>query len=321
MKNGEIMFKVVIALAAVLSGVNAINGNCRALILGGGSDRGAFQAGALVGLIENLPAGEATWDVISANGVGAIHGLIASQYEIGNEVEMVSYLTKFWNTFHKSKIYKSWFGGHLVGYYKKTGFFNDAPLTQTIESLPNANFQRLLSVGITDLVTGYYYSVNSTVPSNLMLKAIVASFNDYAIFPVTEYSTATRDFQFVSGDVVFPVDIQSAINSCFSLGYSQDQIIADIIMVTGENIDVANLQNYNTIEVVDRYFQVVAYHNIEEKIINAKNDYPGVNFRTEIQILGSQKISFLNPYDYLPGEISREFKKGVSAAVNALNLS
>ena len=32
---------------------------CRALALGGGNDYGAYQAGVLVGLINNLPPGEA----------------------------------------------------------------------------------------------------------------------------------------------------------------------------------------------------------------------------------------------------------------------
>ena len=58
---------------------------CRALALEGGGDAGSWQAGAIAGLVENLPANEVQYDVISGVSVGSINGLYVATYEKGDE--------------------------------------------------------------------------------------------------------------------------------------------------------------------------------------------------------------------------------------------
>ena len=67
-----------LVLVTILSSTSALNDKCRVLSIGGGTDKGAYTAGAIVGLINSLPAGEARWDVITGNGDGALNTYIVA---------------------------------------------------------------------------------------------------------------------------------------------------------------------------------------------------------------------------------------------------
>ena len=53
---------------------------CRALALSSGASKGAFEAGAMLGLIRNGGSENFAWDVISGVSAGAINATIASLY-------------------------------------------------------------------------------------------------------------------------------------------------------------------------------------------------------------------------------------------------
>ena len=303
------MFKFVVALLGLILSVNAINGKCRALVLGGGTDKGAFQAGAVQALIGLLPPGEATWDVISANGIGALNAIIIGQQAIGNEVVAGNNLRNFWAKFHKSQLYHSWFGGLLVGYYKKSGLYNNAPMRDTFSKLITGPFQRFVAVGIVDLVSTNYYSANTTLSIDLFTAALEASFNDYGLFPFTQY----KEYQFVSGDLAFPVDVDTAVNDCVTLGYTRSEIIVDIVAVTGATLNEIEPAGLNTLQLFARFEEIVAYHNIEERLANAVDNHPLVTFRTEIQMKAKDQIRKVLPYDYLTLEIRKQFEAGFTA--------
>lgn len=59
-------------LSLILSLSLAEAQKCRALVIEGGGDLGAYEAGILKGLIYNLPNEEVQWDVLSGISVGSI---------------------------------------------------------------------------------------------------------------------------------------------------------------------------------------------------------------------------------------------------------
>ena len=70
---------------------------CRALVLEGGGDKGAYQAGAIRGLFESLPRNESAYDVISGVSIGAINGVSYALHRPGDEDEATNFLRKFKN--------------------------------------------------------------------------------------------------------------------------------------------------------------------------------------------------------------------------------
>ena len=198
-------------------------------------------------------------------------------------------LRDFWYKFHRSQIYHSWFGGSLVGYYKKTGLYNNAPMKRPSRSFTSP-FKRFLSVGVVNMVTTNYYSANTTLGLDLLTAAIESSFNDYGLLPFTQ----CKQYQFVSGDLAFPVDIDIAVNDCVTLGYAKSEIIVDIIAVTGSTLEEIDPSHYNIVELLERYETIVKYHHVEERMANAVDDHPSATFRTEIQIEATTELTSLN---------------------------
>lgn len=66
---------------------------CRCLALEGGGTRGAFEAGAVLGLAQTVPE-EVQWDYISGVSTGALNVGYFSMYPKGKELEMASDLIK-----------------------------------------------------------------------------------------------------------------------------------------------------------------------------------------------------------------------------------
>jgi NTE family protein len=64
------------------------------LVLEGGGDRGAYQAGAVRGLVENLPPKDVEYDVVSGVSIGAINAAGFSFFKPGKEDEASQYLSK-----------------------------------------------------------------------------------------------------------------------------------------------------------------------------------------------------------------------------------
>ena len=310
----EIMLKLVAGILFLIYAADAINGRCRALVLAGGSDKGCFQAGAISGLIEYLPPGEATWDVVTGTGIGSFNAMFVGQVGIGNETQIPTALHTFWMKFKTRHFYKSWFGGLVVGYFKKMGLYNNAAMESTIQTNFAGSFERFLAVGVTDLITANYFSANTTLPTATMLAAIRASMSDYDYFPPVEY----QNFQLVSGDLVYPADIQTAINACTEMGYPFQNITVDTVTVTGAKLDAIDPSNKNTLELLIRYLKIKNYHNVLERTQNEMKDYPEVTFRTFIMTKGPFNKNSLDPYIYPPGLINQRWKEGMENAKEAV---
>jgi predicted patatin/cPLA2 family phospholipase len=300
------MIYLVITLSLALYGVDGRR--CRALAIGGGTDLGAYEAGVIIGLIQNLPPGEAEWDVVTGVGVGAINGLIVSMYAQGEESEAASKLSSFWSNFNYESFYVDWKGGVVTGLLSKTGLYDTTPMKKTISSLQTNKFQRTLGVGATDLLTANYVYFGSNQQSeSTMSVGVLASASDYGIFPIVDYSS----FQLLSGSILYSVDLIRAINTCQSLGAQLKDISIDVVLGAGKTINSVDASSYKTIQVLLRYLQINSYNSVMKAITNALHDFPGINIRSTV--FPSKNIpSALYPYDYSKSQILQQISLGVS---------
>ena len=63
---------ISIIFSILLANSYAKSDTCRGLILAAGGDLGAYEAGVLAALVENLPDTYVQWDIYSGISVGAI---------------------------------------------------------------------------------------------------------------------------------------------------------------------------------------------------------------------------------------------------------
>ena len=307
------MWRRIFFLLAI-SGAYATAGNCRVLALAGGTDRGAYEAGAIIGLINNLPAGGAQYNVITGIGVGAVNGLILTNYAIGQEAAAASKLASFWTSFTYETFYTDWIGGIIVGLLKESGLYDTSPLKKTITGLTPKKFERWLGVGATDLISGNYVFFNSSSLATPNFEiGVRASATEPGFFNVIPYNT----LQLVSGHIKFSVDLLSAVNQCYNLGYAQNQIIAHVILGGGLKINQVDAINYKTLQVTKRYFEIAAYDSFLQVVKDAQHDFPEINIQYTIYPSAALNHT-LYPYDFTPQELADQLALGQQDALNAI---
>jgi predicted patatin/cPLA2 family phospholipase len=308
------MWRRIILLFAI-SGAYALNGQCRVLAIGGGTERGAYEAGAISALLTNLPAGQAEYDVVTGVGIGSINAMIVANYPQGQESQAAAKLQSFWNSFSSATLYSDWVGGLVTGLLYESGLFDTAAMKKTIKNLaPGTKFSRWLGVGCTDLISGNYVFFNSTGQTLAnMLTGIYASASDPGIFPLVKYS----NLQLVSGSVKFSIDLLDAVNACYQLGYQENQIIIHSVLGAGLKIGQVEALNYKTLQVTMRYFEIAAYDLYLRVLENAKHDFPQVNI--QYSIYPSKGLNHtLYPYDFTPAELAQEWALGQADALKLI---
>jgi len=296
------------------SSVDAVGTKCRILAIGGGTDRGAYEAGAIIGLINGLPAGEAQWDIVTGIGTGAINALMMSQYAIGNEASAATALNKWWTNFNYALLYKDWVGWFVTGIKYESGLYDSSPMKKTLTSMASGNFQRWLGVGATDLLSASYVWFNSTGQTKAnMITGTYASVSDYGFFPIVPYS----NLQLVSGHIKFALDLLHGVNQCYKLGYTQANITADVVMASGKQLTAADTSMYRTMQVLMRFVEIETYDMTMQVVENAQHDFPLMNVRTVIYP-SSKPPTVLYPYDYTSTQIASMIALGQKDAKTAL---
>jgi len=308
--------KLLILTLGLLVGAYARGDKCRALALAGGDDNGAFQAGAVMGLIESLPHGEAQWDVVTGNGAGAINALIVSQYAKNEESQVHSALNDFWTNFNKKMFYKDWFGWYFTGLTEKSGLYDSSPMKDTIDSLFKNDPKRFLGVGATDLISGVYVFFNSTTQTKETLETgIMASAAMSGFFPYVSY----KKYQLLTGAIKFSVDILHAVNGCYEKGYNFADISVDVVMLSNKKLKKVDASDYLTIDSALRYLAITSYDGTMQVYNNAKHDFPEVEFRS--LIFPTQDLpdpAF--PYDFNSDDLQQSIALGISDAKKAISM-
>lgn len=313
------MLRVFIGIVALIHSAYAINGRCRALVLSGGSDRGAFQAGAISGLITYLPQGEAQWDVVLGTGIGALNAMFVGQQGIGAESSVNTTLYNFWTNFRRSQIYRSWFGGRVVGYYWRNGLYNSYPARKTIAEYFEGSFERTVLFGVVDLMNSDYKVMNnSRFTPDILLKGIEANLNSQGNFAVVDY----QDSQYVSGDIAFGIDLGNAIEGCRRLNYLNDRYITvDIVLVNHAKLKSYDAKGKNTLQNWGRFQSIQNYHSVFERIKFTKEDSPLIRYRSTIVMPDNIPVDSDYPFDYegKKSNLIKMFNLGIETAKKSIN--
>ena len=107
MFNNNYLLAVASAISvssAAKVGLSA-DGKCRALVLSGGSNNGAWEAGVLWGLLNYGDQADFEWDVVTGVSAGALNTCMISTYPTGEEKEMTEYLSNVWAGMHSDDVW------------------------------------------------------------------------------------------------------------------------------------------------------------------------------------------------------------------------
>ena len=210
---------------------------CTALALSAGGVRGAYQAGAIKGLIYQAGPDAFVYDVIQGTSIGSINAAAMSMWPKDEGVNMANYVYSIWeqNSLYDTVKWKEPF--HLTKFdSKKIKSFIKDILVDT--RVPNSGFQRKLSVCVTQILEMHYRTIHldQIQPFDLdqVVQAIVASMSNPFTFGLVDYLSE----KVVDGGVQLAVDPEDAILRCLEEVGDQSDIILDIINVAGRGFDV-----------------------------------------------------------------------------------
>jgi len=292
---------------------------CRALVLQGGGDKGAYQAGVLYGLVTYTDKPEEfQYDVLTGISVGAVNAISLAQFPKGEEKEAVQYLKDIWANTTRKDIYKSWPGGIIEGLFFKPSLFNSHPERFYIEKyLKTFPDKRQVTVVATDMNTGKKVSFNENTMNGSLEDAINTAMYSSAVPFVFEPQPYLNNTLIDGGWSGEGLDVEDAVARCREIVEDDKDIILDIIFANNiSNIRVKR-QNYTSLQILARYSQILSYTAGVRAYEYAIENYPDVNFR--YVMIASQKLPNQDiPLDFNPKNIEFMLNLGIQDAKEAL---
>lgn len=133
------IFTLAVTLSSVVAKTNSTsNGNpekkpkvCNALAMAGGGTYGAYEAGALWGMLytDIYDKEKFEYHVVTGISAGSINAGGVALFPIGEEEEMVNVLSDKWSKLTTPEVYVDWKPlGIVTGINSKSGVFDTSPL-------------------------------------------------------------------------------------------------------------------------------------------------------------------------------------------------
>lgn len=219
---------MLVAAIAALANAQEETKKCHALVLSGGSNRGAWEAGVIWGLSHYAedPA-DFAWDTVSGVSAGSINSGGIATWPTGSEIEMTEWLSDVWAGMSNDQVYYKREGTVEDLLFREPSFLNDDPALATLRSIINdRSVARSFAVSAVDVQTGDYIAMtqDDTPLENLAQSALSSS-----SIPVTFQPQHLNGHIFMDGGTVWNVNLDTAINQCLEhFVDKQEDIIVDI---------------------------------------------------------------------------------------------
>jgi predicted patatin/cPLA2 family phospholipase len=317
MRYGAITILALTFLACVNAGSD---GKCRAIVLSGGGDKGAYQASVLTTLIDLLPEIETQYDVIDGISVGSLNGGTFSTFKQGEEKEFKEFVMDVWRSVNFETVFKFWPGGFLEGIFNQSGIVDNTPLMNLVYSkIGDRKQQRAFIAGTADVNTGvykYFQYENIGEPiSQHMFDSIFASSAMPGVFPPIFRGKDVL----LDGGIVWKNDAVNAIQWCRDKGYADEDIIVDwILCAIDEKLTKDEVTHSKTIGIALRAKNLHDFFGARNDVDRTLTMYPDVNFRYIIGPSETLSVNFLIPLDFSRAHLDKSIaigKKDAKAAV------
>lgn len=137
--------------------------------------------------------------------------------------------------------------------------------------------EREVDLGIVDVLDGLYKDfsrTNLTTDGNLV-DALYASLSVAGFFPPVQ----AFDSEWFDGSAVWDIDIFSAVNRCRDKGFTEADIVIDVILTSAANLAEVDAENYKSINMLFRYLEISNYYNAMDGLLRAQFAYQKATFR------------------------------------------
>ena len=133
---------------------------CKALVMSGGSNYGAWEVGVLWGLAHYGDPKDFEYDVVSGVSAGSINTAGTAGWAPDEFVEMTEYMSDAWLNIKSSDVWVFWDNPLSLPFQKS--LLDDSPALETLREIMSvrSEFKRRVSVGTVSLNKGEFITFN-----------------------------------------------------------------------------------------------------------------------------------------------------------------
>ena len=133
---------------------------CRTLIMSGGANNGAWEAGVIWGLANYGNESDFYYDVVSGVSTGAINAAGMAPFAPEDIKAAAQYLSDTWAQLTNDQVWQTWDKGPIKVIRNENGLLDSSPLveyvkTELIDKFPDG-FKKRAVVGSANVETGNY---------------------------------------------------------------------------------------------------------------------------------------------------------------------
>ena len=183
----------------------ATQDSCKALVMSGGANNGAWEAGVLWGFVNYGNPEDFAYDVVTGVSVGSLNAFLASAYPKGQEKEMVQFMSDTWLNLLNSDVWANWTLSPVAGLITQRGFLDNRPLLNFLKNISADwdQFYRKITVSALDIETGKVKAFNQDNTSiSEFYKAAFSSTCIPGVFPPYEWTIDGHDYMFSDNFIV-----------------------------------------------------------------------------------------------------------------------
>lgn len=311
------MIKVILLLCLAVFGSSATLEKCQALVIQAAGDQGAYEAGGIIGLIQNAQNGEAQWNVVTGVGVGAINAAIVSQYAVGQEAAAASKLQSVWSNFQANDWYKNWLAGPVQGLLVEKGIYNTKPAQGFLQDIIPNSPSRYIQVGAVDANAAVYVpfnNFNGALSASTLQAGVLASYAIAGVFPYVTYDNRLL----INGAALKALDVSGAIEQCLDLnGNVQKNVFVDAVLINHKTWKQISVTDYNSLQMLLLTLTATSYKSTVFDLQRAEWDYTQVNFRYIVSPSNSLPKAD-KPLDYSKTQLQDMINQGINDAKSAI---
>jgi predicted acylesterase/phospholipase RssA len=307
--------KVFILLFILIIAGLAKEDKCRILSFSSGTEKGAYQVGALKALIENLSEDDVKYTVLSGVSFGAFNAAIASLYKVGDEKAMINELYGIWKNTKDIDIYQNWWGGAARGALYKGGLYDSTPWIKYLNKVfDGRNAEREVMLGAVNVKSGKYHDLTDLMEEEKLQQAVAAATAVTIFFPpVTEFGEDWFD-----GGSVWPIDVIGPIRKCELMGFAREDIIVDVLMTNSDVLPPRDTVKESTITSALRFMEITDFYLGVDGIARALYAFEKVNFRYCVSPNTNYLPTDWFPFSFSQGKVDKLLERGYADAMKTI---
>ena len=187
---------------------------CRALVLSGGSNNGAWEAGVIWGLTHYGTPSDYAWNTVSGVSAGAINTGGIATWATGTEVEMTEWLSDSWASISDNdEIWELRTWNPIKALFHNTSLLDDDPALNFLKGLVafKGEIARSFTTGAVDVNSGDYIALNNdNITFDELAQAALSSGSIPVVFPPQHL----KNWIFMDGGTVWNTNLTSAVQEC-----------------------------------------------------------------------------------------------------------